>query len=206
MWLLWSGKFKCIGHFPHHLVHIKYVAYGLAKKNRLISPMKLGLRGVSSVHGTSCSSAYFDLFESSYWMLKPQQLHIDLINWINVIFKDPHNHFSALQYACHNCVPSIAIRHGRKRNETSIVILQLKLIKNILSSVTYFGVPTVRWFKSNEMLVGSSAPLQHVTIFAMDLVLLRFPTMRVTIGSAFEWNVKCDWNIRAVEKFLTQKH
>lgn len=40
------------------------------------------------------------------------------------------------------------------------------------------------------MDVGSSAPLQQVTMFAVDLVLLRFPTIIVTIGSAFKWNVK----------------
>lgn len=35
---------------------------------------------------------------------------------------------------------------------------------------TYFGVPTVRLFKSIEMDVGRSAPLQQVTMFAVDLV------------------------------------
>lgn len=53
--------------------------------------------------------------------------------------------------------------------------------------MTYFGVPTVSLFKSNETRAGSSAPLQHVMIFAVDLVSFRFPTMSVTIGSAFEW-------------------
>lgn len=78
--------------------------------------------------------------------------------------------------------------------------MQLKLIKNVFSreakskseceKKTYRGVPTVRLFKSNEMLFGSSAPLQQVTIFAVDLVLLHFPTIIVTIGNACKWNVK----------------
>lgn len=51
---------------------------------------------------------------------------------------------------------------------------------------TYFGLPTLNLFRSNEMLVGSSAPLQQVVMRAVDSVLLHLPTMTVTIGNACE--------------------
>lgn len=70
----------------------------------------------------------------------------------------------------------------------AIVILSLKLIKNSFSQEendkTYFGLPTLNLFRSNEMVVGSSAPLQHVVMRTVDSVLLHLPTMMVTIGNA----------------------
>lgn len=51
---------------------------------------------------------------------------------------------------------------------------------------TYFGLPTLNVFRSNEMCVGSSAPLQQVVMRAVDSVLLHLPTMMVTIGNACE--------------------
>lgn len=50
---------------------------------------------------------------------------------------------------------------------------------------TYFGRPTFRLVTSNVMSEGSSAPSQQVTIFAVDFVLLRRPTINVTMGNAF---------------------
>lgn len=73
----------------------------------------------------------------------------------------------------------------------AMVILSLKLIKNSLSKTseqTYFGVPVLKFFRSNEMVVGSSAPVQQVLMRAVESVLLHLPTTMVTIGSAWKIN------------------
>lgn len=50
---------------------------------------------------------------------------------------------------------------------------------------TYFGSPAFRLAKSIVIFDGESAPLQQVIIFAVDFVLLRRPTIIVTMGKAY---------------------
>lgn len=67
----------------------------------------------------------------------------------------------------------------------------------------------LKLFRSNEMFVGSSAPVQQVLMRAVDSVLLHLPTMIVTIGNACKIkcgeNNQCEMAIESPSQTVLQK-